>query len=219
MHDLYNFVTGPLAWAAFIVFIAGSLYRLINMLYLVNKKEKFIFTYMSFKYSFRSIFHWITPFATVNWKMHPVLTIVTFAFHICLIITPVFLLSHAILWDESWNISLWSLPDGVADIMTLIVVGSCIFFLIRRLVSPEVQYVTSASDYVILAIVAAPFITGFIAYHQWVNYQFFMILHIISGEIMLVAIPFTRLSHMLFSPFTRAYMGSEFGGVRNAKDW
>ena len=219
MHDLYNFVTGPLAWAAFIVFIAGSLYRLINMLYLVSKKEKFIYTYMSFKYSFRSIIHWITPFATVNWKRHPVLTIVTFAFHICLIITPVFLLSHAILWDESWNISLWSLPDGVADIMALVVVGSCIFFLVRRLVSPEVQYVTSASDYAILAIVAAPFITGFIAYHQWVNYQFFMILHIISGEIMLVAIPFTRLSHMLFSPFTRAYMGSEFGGVRNAKDW
>jgi nitrate reductase gamma subunit len=219
MHDLYNFVTGPLAWAAFIVFIAGSLYRLINMFYLVNKKEKFIYTYMSFKYSFRSIFHWIIPFATVNWKRHPVLTIVTFAFHTCLIITPVFLLSHAILWDESWNISLWSLPDGVADIMTLVVVGSCIFFLVRRLVLPEVQYVTSASDYLILAIVAAPFITGFIAYHQWVNYQFFMILHIISGEIMLVAIPFTRLSHMLFSPFTRAYMGSEFGGVRNAKDW
>ena len=147
------------------------------------------------------------------------LTIVTFAFHLCLIITPVFLLSHAILWDESWNINLWTLPDGVADIMTLIVVGSCIFFLIRRLVSPEVQYVTSASDYVILAIVALPFITGFIAYHQWLNYPFFMILHIISGEIMLVAIPFTRLSHMLFSPFTRAYMGSEFGGVRHAKDW
>ena len=219
MHDLYNFVTGPLAWAAFIVFIAGSLYRLINMLYLVNKKEKFIFTYMSFKYSFRSIFHWITPFATTNWKMHPVLTIVTFAFHICLIITPVFLLSHAILWNESWNISLWFLSDGVADIMALVVVGSCIFFLVRRLVSPEVQFVTTVSDYAILAIVAAPFITGFIAYHQWVNYQFFMILHIISGEIMLVAIPFTRLSHMLFSPFTRAYMGSEFGGVRNAKDW
>ncbi len=219
MHDFYNFVTGPLAWAAFIVFIGGSLYRLISMLYLVSKKEKFIYTYMSFKYSFRSIFHWIIPFATVNWKRHPVLTIVTFAFHICLIITPIFLLSHVILWNESWNINLWSLSDGVADIMTLVVVGSCIFFLVRRLVLPEVQYVTSASDYVILAIVAAPFITGFIAYNQWINYQLFLILHIISGEIMLVAIPFTRLSHMLFSPFTRAYMGSEFGGVRNAKDW
>ena len=112
-----------------------------------------------------------------------------------------------------------SLPDGVAIFMTLIVIGGCVFFLFRRLKSPEVQYVTSASDYVILAIVAAPFITGFLSYYQWFGYQFFTILHILSGEIMLIAIPFTRLSHMLFSPLTRAYMGSEFGGVRHARDW
>jgi len=136
-----------------------------------------------------------------------------------LIVVPVFLLSHIILWDESWNASWWSLPDSVADVMCVVVIASCIFFLIRRITSPEVQYVTSASDYVILAIVAAPFITGFLAYHQWFEYQVFAILHILSGEIMLMAIPFTRLSHMLYSPFTRAYMGSEFGGVRHARDW
>jgi nitrate reductase gamma subunit len=103
--------------------------------------------------------------------------------------------------------------------MSLAVIACCIYFLIRRITSPEVRYVTSASDYVILAIVAAPFITGFLAYHQWLGYQVVLILHILSGEIMLMAIPFTRLSHMLFSPFTRVYMGSEFGGIRHAKDW
>ncbi len=219
MYDFYNFVTGPLAWVAFIIFIVGSLYRLINMIILVNKKEKMIFAYMSWKYSLRSILHWITPFATVSMKKHPAMTIVSFAFHICLIITPIFLLSHIILWDESWNISWWSLPGNIADIMTIIVIAACIFFLVRRLKLPEVQFVTSASDYVLLAIVAAPFITGFLAYHQWFSYKFILILHIISGEIMLAAIPFTRLSHMLFSAFTRAYMGSEFGGVRHVKDW
>ena len=44
-------------------------------------------------------------------------------------------------------------------------------------------------------------------------------LHVLSGEAVLVAIPFTRLSHALFIPFTRAYMGSEFGGVRQCRDW
>jgi hypothetical protein len=44
-----------------------------------------------------------------------------------------------------------------------------------------------------------------------VNYPLMMGLHVLAGDIMLAAIPFTRLSHMLFSPFTRAYMGSEFG--------
>jgi nitrate reductase gamma subunit len=219
MHDLYIFITGPLAWAAFILFIGGSLYRLVAMLVLAGKKERFVFSYMSFKYGLRSILHWITPFAAVNMRRHPILTIVAFAFHIGLILTPIFLLSHVILWDESWNVSWWSLPDGVADLMTMVVILSCVFFFVRRLISPEVQFVTSASDYVILAIVAAPFVTGFLAYHQWFAYRFFMVLHILAGEIMLVAIPFTRLSHMIYSPFTRAYMGSEFGGVRHAKDW
>ena len=219
MNSLYNFVSGPLAWVAFVIFIVGSLYRLIRLLMQVQKKEKFIYTYMSWKYSLRSIFHWITPFGTTNWRRHPVLTVVTFAFHICLIITPIFLLAHVVLWDEAFGVNWWFLPDNLAIMMTLIVIAGCVFFLVRRLVSPEVQYVTSASDYVILAIVAAPFITGFLAYYQWFGYPFFMVLHVVSGEVMLIAIPFTRLSHMLFAPLTRAYMGSEFGGVRHARDW
>ena len=219
MHDVYNFVSGPLAWMAFIIFFGGCLYRLVSLILLVYKKEPFIFTYMSWRYSLRSILRWLTPFATANWRLRPVLTVVTFAFHICLVVTPIFLLSHVILWDEAFSLRWWSLPDALADVMTLIVIAGCIFFLVRRLKSPEVQFVTDASDYVILAIVAAPFVTGFLAYHQWFNYPLVMILHIIAGEVMLVAIPFTRLSHMLFAPLTRAYMGSEFGKVRHARDW
>ena len=219
MHSLYNFVSGPLVWMAFIIFFGGSLYRLIKLFALIHKKEPFIYTYFSLKYSLRSIIRWSTPFGTENMRRHPMFTLVTFAFHICLFLTPIFLLAHVTLIDDSWNLSWWSLPEGAAELMTVIVIACCIFFLVRRLVSPEVQYVTSASDYIILAIVAAPFITGFLAYYQWFNYQFMVILHILSGEIMLVAIPFTRLSHMLFAPLTRAYMGSEFGGVRHAKDW
>jgi len=219
MNTLYNFVSGPLAWVAFIVFFAGILFRLIHLLVLVHKKERFVYTYMSWKYGLRSILHWMTPFATVNMRKHPVLTIVTFAFHLCLIITPVFLLAHVILVEESWNVSWWSLPDKLSQYMTLIVIGSCIFFLIRRRISVEVRYVTAAADYVILAMVAAPFVTGFLAYFQWFGYPYVTILHILCGEILLIAIPFTRLIHMFFAPLTRAYMGSEFGGVRHARDW
>jgi nitrate reductase gamma subunit len=219
MRDIYQFVSGPLAWLAFTVFIVGSLYRLLNMLVLVHRKERFIFSFMSWKYSLRSIFHWIIPFASVNMRKHPVLTLVTFTFHICLLAAPVFLLSHAVLWDEFWNIQLWALPDPVSDVMTLAVICCCVFFGVRRIKEPEVRYLTFASDFVILGMVAAPFVTGFIAYHQWIDYPVFMVLHILSGEILLAAIPFTRLSHMLFSPFTRAYMGSEFGNVRHARDW
>ncbi len=219
MDSLYLFVSGPLVWLAFIIFLGGCLYRLVTLIVLVHKKEKFIYSYMSWKYGLRSIVRWSTPFATENMRRHPAMTIVAYLFHICLILTPIFLLAHVTLVDESWNLSWWTLPDPLAVFMTVIVIGACVFFLVRRLVNPEVQYVTSASDYILLAIVAAPFITGFLVYYQWFGYQTLMILHILSGEIMLVTIPFTRLSHMLFAPLTRAYMGSEFGGVRHAKDW
>jgi nitrate reductase gamma subunit len=219
MREIYNFVSGPLAWLAFILFFGGCLYRLVRLFMLVKEKEPFIFTYMSWKYSLRSIFHWIIPFGTVNWRRHPILTVVTFVFHIGLVIAPIFLLAHVILLDGALNLSWWALPDAWADVLTVVVIIGCLFFLLRRLTQPEVKFVTSASDFVILTIVAAPFITGFIAYHQWIDYPVMMVLHVVAGEVMLVAIPFTRLSHMLLSPFTRAYMGSEFGKVRHARDW
>jgi len=84
---------------------------------------------------------------------------------------------------------------------------------------PEVKYVTSASDFAIILLAAAPFVTGILAYHQVLGTQLMTILHIVSGEAMLAAIPFTRLSHMLYAPLTRAYIGSEFGAVRHARDW
>ncbi len=219
MHTIYQFLSGPMVWSAFAIFIVGSLYRLVRMIYLVYTKETFIFSFMSFKYSMRSLCHWLIPFGSSNMKKNPIFTIVTFLFHICLIVSPIFLLSHIILWDEAWNISVPALPDAVGDIMTIIVICGGIFFLVRRLKVPVVAYVTSPSDYMLLAIAIAPFITGFWAYHQLPCYSVAMFLHIVSGEIMLIAIPFTRLSHMIFFLFSRAYTGSEFGSVRHAKDW
>ena len=215
---MYEFISGPLVWVSFLVFVIGSAYRLGSML-IVAKKDKVVYPYLSAKYSLRSLAHWIVPFASTNMRRRPAMTIVSFAFHLCLLITPIFLLSHNLLWHQSWNISWWTLPEVVADIMTVIVIGSCGFFLMRRLVLPEVKFTTFASDYVLLTITAAPFLTGFLAYHQWFSYKEMLMAHILFGEIMLIAIPFTRLSHMLFFAFTRAYMGSEFGAVRLSKDW
>jgi len=147
------------------------------------------------------------------------MTVLSFLFHICLIITPIFLLAHNILIQQSWGVSWWTISEGAADVMTLVVVFACIAFLLRRVVNPTVRFVTFPSDYVLLFITFAPFLTGFLAAQQMIHYNAMLLLHMLFGELMLIAIPFTRLSHMFFFPFTRAYMGSEFGNVRNAKDW
>ena len=79
---------------------------------------------------------------------------------------------------------------------------------------------TFASDYVLLATAASPFITGFLAFHQlFFDYKVIVTLHILFGEVILMAIPFTRLVHMLFFWLTRAHTGSEFGAVRHSRDY
>ncbi len=219
MHSLYQIISGPLLWLAFLLFIGGSLYRVGQLYWLARRKENFLFSYWNLKYSLRSVLRWLTPFATTTMRIHPVMTVVAFAFHICLLLVPIFLSAHIVLWDEGWNIQWWALPEPVAEGMTLVVIAACIFFLIRRLIRPEVRYLTTASDFILLAIVALPFITGYYCLHQWPGYAIAHLLHIFSGEVMLVAIPFTRLSHMILAVFTRTYTGSEFGALRHAEDW
>ena len=219
MHAIYNFVSGPLAWVAFIVFFGGILYQLISRALLAQKKDHYVYEYWSFRYALRSIMHWIVPFASTNSRNRPVLTIVTFVFHVCIFIAPLFLFAHITLIYDAFGISWWFMPDGVADILTLVVIGACIFFLVRRLVQPDVKYLSTPTDFVLLGLVAAPFITGYWAYHQWPGNEFMTILHMFSAEVLLVAIPFTKLNHLFLFFFTRGYMGSEFGGVRFARDW
>ena len=74
---MYEFVSGPLVWISFMVFIGGSLYRLVSM-HKLAKKEKVIYPYMSLKYGLRSIIHWIIPFASTNMRRRPLMTIITF---------------------------------------------------------------------------------------------------------------------------------------------
>jgi nitrate reductase gamma subunit len=217
--EFYNFLKGPMVWIAFLVFIGGSIYRIISLIKLA-KEDKVVYPYLSLRYSLRSLVHWLFPFGSRNMRLHPWMTSFAFTFHIGLLVTPILLYPHVMLWHKSWGVRWWTLPENVADIMTLIVILCCVFFVLRRVFAPEVRFVTYPSDYAIIVIAAAPFITGFLAFHQMVfPYRFMLISHIILGELMLIAIPFTRLGHMLFFWLTRAHTGSEFGVSRHSKDY
>lgn len=219
MNALYQFVSGPLVWASFALFVGGSVWKVWSLSALARKKDGYVYEYFSLPHALRSIAHWVVPFMNESSRKNPALTVVAFVFHLFLIIAPLFVMGHAAMLDKALGLSWPTLPDTAADAMSLAVVGACVFFAVRRLTVPEVKYVTSASDWAILALAAAPFLTGALAYHQVFDSRAIAILHILSGEAMLVAIPFSRLSHMLYAPLTRAYIGSEFGAVRHARDW
>jgi len=212
---MYELVTGPLAWIAFGIFILGLLYRLVWYIRGLNWQMDRV-TYSQnvgygIKGALRSIFYWLVPFGTRSWRFYPGFTILVFVFHICLLVTPVFLMGHNVLLLERWGFSLPSLPEGLADVMTLAVIVAAVFIILRRIALPEVRILTKPYDFLVLAIAVAPFLTGFLAYHQVGNYDFWIVAHVLCGEIMLVAIPFTKLSHFLLFFLSRAQLGMDFG--------
>jgi nitrate reductase gamma subunit len=184
-----------------------------------GKKEPTLFPAESFKGAVRSILYGLIPFGSAYMRRQPLFAVVTVGFHLGVILVPIFLLAHIVLWYESWEILWWSLPDLPADLMALWVILACLYFLVRRLTVPEIKKVTHPGDVFLLLIIFTTFLTGFLAYHQWGPYRPMLILHVLAGETLLVAIPFSKLGHMLFFMFSRSYMGAEFGKVLQSREW
>jgi nitrate reductase gamma subunit len=111
-------------------------------------------------------------------------------------LTPFFVLGHNVLLDVAWHASLPSLPEVVGDGFTIVVIAGGLFFLLRRVFLDRVRAISTPYDYLVLFIATAPFVTGFLAYHHLFDYDTVIVLHMLAGEIMLMAVPFTKLVHM-----------------------
>lgn len=219
MASLYSFLTGPALYAAFIITIIGMIVR-ISYLYGVSLgKDRVFYNHQSFEWGAKSIAFWLIPMGSVSSRLQPVFSVMVFIFHISLLSAPLFLAAHNLLWDESFGISLWSMPDTWADLLTIAVMISGVFLFVRRIVRPEVRIITEIRDYVLLLLTLLPFASGFMAYHHIGEYQTMMILHVASGELLLILLPFTKLGHVVLFFFTRAFIGFEMGGRRGAKAW
>jgi nitrate reductase gamma subunit len=218
-NNIYTFLTGPALWFTFIFFVGGLLVRIGVLIRLSLKKDRIVYNHISLGWGLQSILQWLIPGGSASMRQQPVFTIVAFVFHLSLLIVPLFLSAHILLWEEAFNITLWSLPDALADGMTLVLIAAAIYLGARRRIRPEVRILTSLWDYFLLVMTTLPFITGFLAYHQWGPYEVLLILHILLSQILLILIPTTKLGHMILFFFTRAFIGFEMGGRRGARSW
>jgi nitrate reductase gamma subunit len=212
---MYEFVTGPLAWLAFIVFFVGIVVKLVlyvrGLDWKLDRVTYSVNTSYGVRGALRSIGFWLMPYGTQSYRNNPGFTLALFVMHIGLILTPVFLLGHNILLEERWGVSLPSLPEGATDVLTVGVIAAALLLLLRRIALPEVRIITTAYDVLLLAIAAAPFVSGLIARYAHADGQLWTIVHVLCGEIFLVAIPLTKLSHFVLFFATRAQLGMDYG--------
>ena len=226
MSLLYELARGPLVWISAIIFLCGIVFRARQLFSLTRKKERIFCPARSSEPATlrtpapeEKKIERIVAFQNMLIGKNPVMAIVSIVFHSCLFIAPLFALGHSLLVYESWKITLPSLPDGLIDVLTIVLLACSLFFLVRRLLIPRVQALSTAYDYIVLFLTVAPFLTGFLAYHQWLDYKTVITLHMLAGEAMLIAIPFSKIGHMVFFFFVRILVGSETSFWRGNRTW
>jgi nitrate reductase gamma subunit len=214
--DFFLFVEGPLLWIAFFIFIFGSLLKVALFLSLSRKTDKIIYQYFSWKYVLATFGRWLIPLNKDVVK-NPIFVILVYLFHICLVVVPIWFSGHISLWEESrleWS---WTpIPDGLADWMTLVFLAIALFFLLRRIISADIRLLSTFSDYLLIVVTALPFVTGYFLTHGTVESIGFLgdnmqLIHMLTGELMLILIPFTKLSHFVLFFFSRGATAIEFG--------
>ncbi len=214
--DFFSFVEGPLLWFAFLIFVIGSLVRVALFLSVSTKKDKIIYQHFKWRYVFATLLRWVLP-VNKDVAKNPVFSILGYVFHICLIVVPIWYSGHITLWEESRFAWSWSsIPDGLADWMTLIFLAIAIFFFLRRIFSADIRLISTFSDYLLIIVTALPFLTGYFLTHGTLDGMGFLgdnmqLFHILSAELVLILIPCTRLSHYVLFFFSRGATGVEFG--------
>ena len=222
---MYEFLTGFMFWFALGVFLIGVTVRLIlyfkGLKWNLDRVAYGAFPAAGLKGAGRSILRWLLPFGTHGWRKQPFMTIVFFGFHIGVVAVPLFLLAHNLFLQEKLGFHLFTMSNALADLLSWVVLVSALFIILRRIALPEVRILTTWYDYLIIALSVAPFVTGLLARYEVGNYSFWLLAHIFSGEVLLLAIPFTKLSHAFLFFASRAQIGMDYGikrgGLKGSK--
>lgn len=224
---VYDFVRGPMVWISFLIFILGTCFQIFKFLSMTSIRES-----VKLKPGPANILpkrkeedepktDWFLKLKLSIAGVNPFMVIVTTVFHVLLVLMPLFVLGHNILWDNAVGFSLFSLSEEISDSLTLVVIICALIFLYRRLFSERVKAITTYADFIFLLLAAAPFVTGYLAYHQVFagSYKLIITLHMISGELMLMAVPFTKFVHMIYFFIVRYFVVSEWSLGKGDRTW
>jgi len=225
---IYNLIQGPLVWLSLTVFIAGiafQTWRLTKMMQpnlndrRIPEKELIAPKALSKKENFlRKLFFLKLSVLGVN----PLVVFISLIFHLCLLITPVFVTAHAVLLEKFFGIgwlSWFSWSPQTTHFTTGIVLACGFFFVVRRVIIRRVRAITTIYDFMMLALALTPFLTGYLAHEGMGDYSGMIALHILSGELMLILIPFSKFFHMIFFFLSRFTIVNEYSLGAPKRSW
>jgi len=204
--------------AQMIDFLMGPFFAFSALLMILGLLRLFIITILDMRAAFRNArdkdikfskiimetLIWMLPGKyTVNTSA--VFSMISFIFHIGLIIVPVFLFEHIIIWKHIFKFGWPAIGKNAADVLTLISIVCGLILLGYRIFSQKRRNLSAARDYFFLILILVIFISGYLIPGEthFLSFESRMLIHVLCGNLAMIIFPFTRLAHCILFPLVR----------------
>ncbi|MCE5180337.1 MAG: hypothetical protein LLG15_00910 [Betaproteobacteria bacterium] len=215
-QDLLYWVRGTGLQIAAAIFVLGMSYRMLHLVLLGRKKSLAIPRGSEWAYGLRIM--WQRSFVLPELSARGKFTVVAgYIFHLGFLITLFFLSQHIDMLRAILKFGWPALPRSVIDIAAILSIAAMIALLVHRIIDPVKRLLSDFQDYLTWALTFLPLLTGFMLLRSiGFGYTTLLTLHILSVELLLIAIPFTKLAHM-FSTFVSRWYNGASAGFRGVK--
>jgi nitrate reductase gamma subunit len=209
MSDLQflTWVRGPGLDIAVGIFVLGVLWRLFEIYSLGRKKDLAPGRSAAGASGLHTVFRRsLVPHGML--KRSPVTYIAGYIFHIGLAVIVFLSIPHILLIKSLTGLYWPGLPAQIVDLFTVITMVAMVVVLIDRINNRVKRFLSTFEDWFTWAITFLPVLTGWLAVqHLLLPYTLMLALHILSAEILLAVLPFTKLFHAFTLFGSRWYNG------------
>ncbi len=205
IDDWIRFAKGPLFGITFLIMILGLGRQVLLQFYFLGVKKGRRLKHVHWKSVAREASTWVVPVR----HMEPgtgIFSAASYVMHIGILVVPVFLIDHVVLWEGFLGLHLPTIDRRTADILTLLTLFCVLLLLALRVFRSRHRLVSRPTDYLLLLLVLLPFLSGYLASHPAVNpfaWNVMMLAHLLSAELLFVVTPFTKLAHAVLFFFDR----------------
>jgi nitrate reductase gamma subunit len=193
------------------IFLLGVLWRLVEIYSLGRKKDLAAPRRVAGASGWHTIFRRSVPPPGMV-KRSPVSYIGGYVFHIGLAIVVFFFAPHIKLIESFSGLSWPALPSQFVDFVAVVTMAAMVVVLVDRINKPVKRFLSTFEDWFTWTVTFLPVLTGWLAVrHLLLPYTTMLALHILSVELLLVVLPFTKLFHA-FTLFGSRWFNGQVNG-------
>jgi nitrate reductase gamma subunit len=193
------------------IFLLGVIWRLIEIYSLGRKKDLAAPRHTPGASGWHTILRRSIPADGLLTKA-PVTYIAGYGFHIGLAVVVLLFAPHIKLIQGLIGISWPALPSQIVDLFAVATLAAMLVILVDRITKPVKRYLSTFEDWFTWTITFLPVLTGWLAVrHLLLPYTTMLAVHILTVELLLVFLPFTKLFHAFTVFGSRWYNGAVNG--------